>query len=92
MSKFRQAIEQIGLANAARRLEITPQRLSNWVERGVPVEKCYAVERALEGKVTRKDLREDWREIWPELAANDPEMPFTGLPQGVQRRAILGET
>ena len=32
-------------------------------------ERCVAIERASDGKVTRQMLRRDWRKIWPELAA-----------------------
>lgn len=43
--------------------------LSQWASgaRPIPVERCYAIERASGGKVTRRDLRDDWQEIWPEL-------------------------
>lgn len=37
--------------------------------RPVPVERCVAIERATDGRVTRKDLRpDDWHLIWPELS------------------------
>lgn len=36
---------------------------------------CVAIERATDGKVTRKDLRPDWDLIWPELAA--PSLPYS---------------
>jgi DNA-binding transcriptional regulator YdaS (Cro superfamily) len=93
MSKLRETVDQLGLANVARRLGITSQRLSNWLERGVPVEKCYALERALEGQVTRKDLRGDWREIWPELVEVGAPVQaslvgFATLPPAVRDRAI----
>lgn len=73
MSQLRDVIEECGgVSVVAGRMHVTPQRLSNWIERGVPVEKCARLERALNRKVTRRDLRpDDWREIWPELAAND---------------------
>lgn len=36
--------------------------------RPVPLEKCFAIEKATNGDVSRKDLRpDDWQEIWPEL-------------------------
>lgn len=36
--------------------------------RPVSVLRCFAIEKATEGKVTRKDLRpDDWHLIWPEL-------------------------
>ena len=37
--------------------------------RPAPVGRCYAIEQATNGMVTRKDLRpDDWHLIWPELA------------------------
>lgn len=67
---LKQAIDESGGVTAvAARLQITPQRLTNWVERGVPVDRCAAVEVAVEGRMKRADLRpDDWRAIWPELA------------------------
>ena len=44
--------------------------VSDWKygNRKVPVAYCVAIERATNGKVTRKDLRpDDWHLIWPEL-------------------------
>ena len=38
--------------------------------RAVPIDRCYAIEQATNGIVTRRDLRpDDWQKIWPELAA-----------------------
>lgn len=45
--------------------------VSRWAAgvRSVPVERCFAIERATGGAVTRRDLRpDDWQQIWPELA------------------------
>jgi len=68
MQTLKQAVEAKGLKVSAELLGVTPQRLSNWVERGVPVERCAGVEAEL--GVSRKTLRpDDWRAIWPELAA-----------------------
>lgn len=37
--------------------------------RVVPIGRCYAIEQATNGVVTRRDLRpNDWQKIWPELA------------------------
>ena len=36
-----------------------PSRVTNWVKRGVPAEKCYAIEQALEGRVRCEDLCQD---------------------------------
>lgn len=36
--------------------------------RPVPPARCVAIEKATDGKVTRRDLRpDDWQLIWPEL-------------------------
>ena len=41
--------------------------------RPVPIDRCYAIEQATNGAVTRRDLRpDDWQKIWPELAAAQP--------------------
>lgn len=70
MTTLKQAVEAKGLKVSADLLGVTPQRLSNWVERGVPVELCATVEAEL--GVSRKTLRpDDWRSIWPEMVALD---------------------
>jgi DNA-binding transcriptional regulator YdaS (Cro superfamily) len=59
-----------GLAKLASLLGVSIQVVSNWKDReSVPIERCLAIERATNGKVTRRQLRpKDWRDIWPELA------------------------
>ena len=52
-------------------LGVSAQAISNWKERGVPIDRCYPIETATDGEVTRRDLRPDWREIWPELIGAD---------------------
>lgn len=50
-------------------LGVTVAAVGNWKLRGVPIEKCVAIERMTRGAVTRRDLRpQDWQNIWPELA------------------------
>ena len=73
MKTLKQAVEEGGgITVAASLLAITPQRLSNWIERGVPTEHCARVESVL--GVARRDLRpDDWQAIWPELAT--PKRP-----------------
>jgi len=72
MIALKQFVEKNGVTATATRLHISPQRLHNWTERGVPIEFCAAVERMTKGEVTRRDLRpDDWHLIWPELA--DPD-------------------
>jgi DNA-binding transcriptional regulator YdaS (Cro superfamily) len=42
------------------RLEVSQQRISDWVRRGYPpAEMCLAIERLTEAQVTRHDLRPD---------------------------------
>lgn len=68
METLKQAVEgRGGLSVAAGLLAVSPQRLSNWLDRGVPTEHCARVEAAL--GIPRQALRpEDWQLIWPELA------------------------
>ena len=66
MKTLKQVVEDLGLKVAADLLAVSPQRLSNWMERGVPVEWCAAVDAKL--GVSRKELRpDDWFLIWPEM-------------------------
>lgn len=56
--------------------------VSNWVtgKKGIPLERCTAIERATGGAVTRQDLRpDDWQDHWPELATAiaNPTQPAT---------------
>lgn len=61
-----------GRLNLSQTLGVTLGALGNWKIRGVPIERCYAIERTTAGAVTRKDLRpDDWHEIWPELATTN---------------------
>lgn len=60
-----------GASNLAAALGVSVQAVSNWKERGVPIERCVALEQLSGATVTRKDLRpDDWEAIWPELAAS----------------------
>lgn len=69
MNSLRHFVKDVGLTATAGMLSVSVQRLANWIERGVPVEQCAAIEMATNGRVTRKDLRpNDWQSIWPELA------------------------
>lgn len=55
----------------AQAVGVTPPVVSDWVtgKKGIPMERCTAIERATGGAVTRKDLRpDDWQVHWPELA------------------------
>lgn len=60
-----------GATKLAARLGVSLQVVGNWKERGVPIERCVAIEQATGGAVTRRDLRpDDWISIWPELAGS----------------------
>lgn len=57
-----------GLTKLADKLGLDIQVVSNWKRRGIPIERCVAIENATGGTVTRRELRpDDWRSIWPEL-------------------------
>lgn len=72
VSKLKDFISKHGLTTTAQATGVSAQRLSNWLERGVPVEHCSLVERATAGEVRRWDLRpNDWHRIWPELQGSD---------------------
>jgi DNA-binding transcriptional regulator YdaS (Cro superfamily) len=63
-----------GLTKLSALLNLDIQVVSNWRKRGVPIERCVAIENATKGKVTRRELRpNDWRDIWPELASKRPK-------------------
>ena len=56
-------------------LSVSHSVLSNWKNRGVPIEHCASIEQATSGQVTRQELRpDDWQAIWPELAAQAGEV------------------
>lgn len=65
---LKQAIDQAGgPTEVAKRIGVSPQRLANWIARGVPASYCLRLE-SLTG-ISRKDLRpDDWADYWPEPA------------------------
>jgi len=70
--KAKQAISKYGQAELGKEIEVDPAQVSHWMNdvRPVPVKHCLAIERALGGAATRKDLRPtDWKNIWPDLSA-----------------------
>lgn len=68
---FKRAIEAAGgVTKLAVAMGITAQRVSNWVERGVPAERCPDIERATGGAVTCEELRPDVD--WAYLRGTDP--------------------
>jgi DNA-binding transcriptional regulator YdaS (Cro superfamily) len=48
-----------GVLALAKALHVTPQLIVHWRKRGVPAERCPAIERATGGKVRCEDLRPD---------------------------------
>lgn len=75
MNAIERAINIAGNATRlANLLGVSVQAVCFWRDgrRGIPVEKCTAIERATGGAVSRRDLRpDDWHEIWPELAEQE---------------------
>jgi len=60
MDYLQKAIDQFGTAAAlARKLGVKPMLISHWRNRGVPPERCRAIEEATGGAVTASDLRPD---------------------------------
>jgi DNA-binding transcriptional regulator YdaS (Cro superfamily) len=73
---IKSAIDSVGLGLVARRMNITPQRVSNWRERGIPNDQVVFFCRAVDWKVTPHELRPD---IYPN--------PTDGLPVDRQEAA-----
>lgn len=71
MDYLSKAVELAGGVGAlAKKIGVGQSVVSNWRARGnVPAAHCAAIELAVAGKVTRKQLRpDDWKRIWPELS------------------------
>lgn len=67
MKAIDRAIKKAGGPSAlARKLDVSPQAVCNWSERGVPPERVIDVETAVDGEVTRYELR-------PDIFGKDPE-------------------
>ncbi len=60
----------ISQAHFGELLGVTQGMVNHWCNNLVPSpERCVAIEKATNGKVTRKNMRpDDWESIWPELA------------------------
>ena len=57
-----------GHGKLAARLGVSPQSVTNWRQRGIPLWYCTAIEIASAGAVRRWQMRpDDWHRIWPEL-------------------------
>ena len=89
MEALNLAIEAAGgVGKLASSIGVVQSAVSNWRVRGsVPVEHCTAIEFAVLGKITRKDLRpDDWVKHWPELApslSNPANVATETVAQGV---------
>jgi DNA-binding transcriptional regulator YdaS (Cro superfamily) len=79
-----------GVGKLAGILRVSSSAICNWKKRGVPIDRCVAIERATGGQVGRKDLRpDDWAEHWPELQqdANAPRAPAAASEERRQDQA-----
>lgn len=66
-------------SHIAAAIGVSNQAISNWKMRGVPVERCLAIDRATGGRVTRQELRpNDYWLIWPDLPP--PDVAKTAQP------------
>ena len=63
---------QVALAKAC---GVSQPAIHKWISGGViSPENAAAIERATEGRVSRRDLRpNDWQKIWPELVDQSPK-------------------
>lgn len=84
-----------GVANMAEALEATPQRVSNWRCRGVPLELCPTIERLtseLGFPVYCDDLRAEvqWARIADPMWPHHPSgRPVLDLSKAVQPKATV---
>ena len=60
------------------RLDVSAQTMTNWKQRGVPVERCIQIEKATNGLVRCEDLRPDVE--WSVLRTPEP----TATPDATQ--------
>lgn len=61
-----------GLTKLAQAMGLSPQRITNWRKRGVPVEHCAELEAITNCAVRRWEMRpNDWFVIWPELIGTE---------------------
>jgi len=91
MSALSKAIEIAGSQRLiAEACGVIQPTVAGWLRRShVPAEYCAAIEAAVKGAVTRRDLRpDDWASIWPELAANDATQP-TPNPQPAALQPLI---
>jgi len=63
-------VKNISQSSFAELIGVSLGMVNQWISGHRPIspEKCVTIEKATQGKVTRKDLRpDDWHLIWPEL-------------------------
>ncbi len=81
MSALQRAIDHAGgVSKLAGLLGVSVQRLSNWLDRGVPAERCPDIEHATGGAVRSEELRPDVR--WGVLRE-----PITAAAEGARDAA-----
>lgn len=67
------------------------QRVQAWMANGLPVEFCARVERAISGKLTRREFYPlDWSDIWPELVEEGPDASDPATAQEIGREVVHG--
>lgn len=70
LSEYLQKSPRGELLRVSREIGSHSPDVSRWAsgDRPIPIDKCWPIEQATNGEVTRKDLRpDDWERIWPEL-------------------------
>jgi DNA-binding transcriptional regulator YdaS (Cro superfamily) len=74
-------------------LGVTAQAISNWKsDRGVPIDRCVAIEVACDGVVRRWDLRPaDWFKHWPELIGTEGAPKVPAKASAAERTAANGK-
>ena len=82
--------EQRGRSLAlAQAIGVSPPMVSDWAtgKKEVPALRCFPIEQATGGVVTRCELRpNDWQSIWPELAQSPTPLNIEASEQ--ERRAL----
>ena len=88
--RMQHVIDRLGGPKAVARLcKVTSPSVTQWRQRGIPIERCVAIERATGGKFMRWDLRPaDWPDIWPELIGRPDAPP---VPAGTSAFGGLDE-
>ena len=93
MEKLRNFCESGGMSGSelARSIGVSAPTVAEWCSgrRPVPIARCFAIERATGGVVTRRDLRpDDWQDIWPELDGAQATVNAQIHPQAPASQAL----